>query len=260
MLNTIADWKLHYEGLLPAETEVIARNKAITSQYARLYHLNPVQFKWAGMAAFASHHVGLGLIPFEIKAVELMDIKTSCSERGLKNDLNLIRHLNNRIFDDIAWVHFAYLEGGIKLLKKLLSDDPHYREMLPAFVLMDAEPDEHHSIWEANKQLLYHEQARVVQPVFERLGGAFRKIITFCASLDFSANHSKTNWKYHSSFVAYMWKNRFDLIWSEKSLPSLVILEQRWPWLEERILPRWRQVEKEDRSLDAKMRELIIYV
>ena len=40
------------------------RNLEISSRYAWIYKFLPDYFKWAGMAAFASHHVRIALFPF----------------------------------------------------------------------------------------------------------------------------------------------------------------------------------------------------
>ena len=121
MARSIQDWKDYCNQMLPPEEDVVSRNHRITSIYAELYWSNRELFKWAGMAAFASHHVGLGLLAFKLNALQLLDLKTSCKKRKLLSDLNLIRHLNNLIFDDIAWVHFAYREEGMDHLRELMS-------------------------------------------------------------------------------------------------------------------------------------------
>ncbi len=250
--NNIQAWKNHCEAMLPPEDQVVQRNKAITSIYAQLYWSNPKQFKWAGMAAFASHHISIGLLPFKMGGIKKLDVETSCANRGLVNDLNLIRHLNNRIFDDIGWVHFAYRDHGLVLLRALMTGHPHYQNMLDAFETL-----EQGMIWEANTHLLRHEQEFVVQPVFDQLGATFQNILTFCASLDFNPSHSKTDWKYHSSFVIYMYLYGKQLMFATKSLPNLTILKQRWEWLERKIVSNWRRNEANDPSLAQKFQTLI---
>lgn len=42
------------------------RNLEISSRYAWIYKFLPSCFKWAGMAAFASHHVRLALFPLRL--------------------------------------------------------------------------------------------------------------------------------------------------------------------------------------------------
>ncbi len=67
----------------------------------------PACFKWAGMAAFASHHVRLALFPFRLGTdrTGYVDIPRSLRRRRalLMADVNTIRDTNNAIFDDIFW-------------------------------------------------------------------------------------------------------------------------------------------------------------
>ena len=68
----------------------------------------PAYFKWAGMAAFASHHVRLALFPLRLDRdrTGYVDIPHSLGRRRvlLLSDINTIRETNNAIFDDIFWV------------------------------------------------------------------------------------------------------------------------------------------------------------
>jgi len=82
-LEDIQAYKESFESKLPKEEDVIARNKKISSMYAELYLEHPDIFKWAGMAAFASNHIGIGLIPYRFRQLELLDLSSSCRRRGL---------------------------------------------------------------------------------------------------------------------------------------------------------------------------------
>src|SRR5262245_49474608 len=64
--ETIAAWKALADGLLTNEACVFHRNLEISAYYAWMYKLRPECFKWAGMAAFASYHVRLALVPFRL--------------------------------------------------------------------------------------------------------------------------------------------------------------------------------------------------
>ena len=64
--DTIAGWKALADGLLTNQSCVFHRNLEISSRYAWIYKLLPACFKWAGMAAFASHHVRLALFPLRL--------------------------------------------------------------------------------------------------------------------------------------------------------------------------------------------------
>ena len=64
--DTIAGWKALADGFLTNQPCVFHRNLEISSRYAWMYKLLPACFKWAGMAAFASYHVRLALLPFRL--------------------------------------------------------------------------------------------------------------------------------------------------------------------------------------------------
>jgi hypothetical protein len=84
----------------------------ISSRYAWVYSLQPAGFKWAAMAAFASHHVRLALFPLRLDTdgTGYVDIPRSLTRRKLllTRDVDTIRATNNAIFNDIFWVHLAY--------------------------------------------------------------------------------------------------------------------------------------------------------
>ncbi len=250
--------KSEYELLLPPEEEVISRNKRISSVYAKLYLDNKDIFKWAGMAAFASNHIGIGLLPYHLQGQELLNLEDSCRKRGLANDFNLLRHINNRIYDDIAWTHQAYLDGGITQLSEMMQEhDLHYQMMLEGWKMLDeavhaqSSDLEHRNmkIWEANKVLLKHEQEMVVQPLFDQFGALFKRLITLFATLDFTPNHIDTNFKYYSSFVFYMYKRQLKMLRKTYFIPDLTNFEQRWSWLDSKVISSWMQSEKHNEDL-----------
>src|SRR5687768_18317101 len=61
--DSIEGWKALACGLLTDQSCAFHRNLEISSRYAWLYAFLPASFKWAGMAAFASHHVRIALFP-----------------------------------------------------------------------------------------------------------------------------------------------------------------------------------------------------
>jgi len=64
--DTIAGWKALADGPLTNQSCVFHRNLEISSRCAWIYKFLPAYFKWAGMAAFASHHVRLALFPLRL--------------------------------------------------------------------------------------------------------------------------------------------------------------------------------------------------
>ena len=141
--DTIAGWKALADGLLTDQPCVFHRNLEISSRYAWIYTFLPAYLKWAGMAAFASHHVRLALFPLrsDRDRTGYVDIPHSLGRRKvlLIADVNTIRETNNAIFDDIFWVHLAYAaaDDGIECLRALLRAEPHYAPVLAGFETID---------------------------------------------------------------------------------------------------------------------------
>ena len=137
--DTIAGWKALADSLLTDQSCAFHRNLEISSRYAWIYKFLPAYLKWAGMAAFASHHVRLALFPFRLDTdrTGYVDIPHSLRRQRalLMQDVNTIRETNNAIFDDIFWVHLAYgtADDGIERLRALLGAEPHYAAVLAGF-------------------------------------------------------------------------------------------------------------------------------
>jgi hypothetical protein len=73
----------------------------ISARYAWMYQLQPACFKWAAMAAIASHHVRLALFPLRLDTdrTGYVDIPHSLRRHKLllTEDVNTIRATNNAI-------------------------------------------------------------------------------------------------------------------------------------------------------------------
>ena len=203
--DTIAGWKALADGLLTDQSCAFHRNLEISSRYAWIYKFLPAYFKWAGMAAFASHHVRLALFPFRLDTdrTGYVDIPHSLGRQKalLMADVNTIRETNNAIFDDIFWVHLAYgtADDGIERLRALLGAEPHYAAVLAGFEAIDrgrrvledatasaeARRAAEDLIWKGNVQLLEHEQRALVQPNLDRLSCAFARLFSIGSALTF---------------------------------------------------------------------------
>ena len=124
--DTIAGWQALADGLLTDQGCAFHRNVEISSRYAWLYKVLPTCLKWAGMAAIASHHVRLALFPLRLDAdrTGYVDIPHSLGPPADScwQDVHTIRATNNAIFNDIFWVHLAYVtaDDGIERLRILL--------------------------------------------------------------------------------------------------------------------------------------------
>src|SRR6476619_7299952 len=196
--DTIESWQALSDKLLSDQCCAFHRNMEISARYAWIHTLQPTCFKWAAMAAIASHHVRLALFPlrFDADRTGYVDIARSRRRRRLllAEDVNTIRATNNAIFNDIFWVHLAYVtaDDGIGRLRTLLRAEPHYAPILAGFEAIDqgrrvledataaaaARRTANDLIWAGNLQLLEHEQRAVVQPNFDRLSCAFARLVS----------------------------------------------------------------------------------
>ena len=170
----IEQWKKNNQFQLPAEENVIARNHAITGRYAQLYQREPRLYKWAGMAAFASFHIGKKLEMLDWERTGITPLSTICEKesRSLEDDFQVIRIVNNTIFDDIGWIHLAFCEMDFSSFEALLSQDEHFKKVLLAFqklnqareqiTLSGNKEEVQELVWEANSNILWHEQSEVV--------------------------------------------------------------------------------------------------
>jgi hypothetical protein len=93
--DTIAGWRAVADGFLSDPCCAFHRNVEISSCYAWIHQRQPACFKWAAMAAIASHHIRLVLFPLRLDADRngFVDIPRSlgCRKLLLTGDVDTIR-------------------------------------------------------------------------------------------------------------------------------------------------------------------------
>ena len=274
--ETIAGWKALSQDLLSDECCAFHRNMEISSRYAWLYRLRPASFKWAAMAAIASHHVRLVLYPLRLDAdgTGYVDLPSSLSrsQRLLAVDVNTIRKTNNAIFDDIFWAHLAYVtaDDGIERLRSLIGSERHYAPMLTGFeaihrgclVIDDpsAGPDARKAaddlVWSGNLQLLEHEQRALVQPHFDLLSCAFARIVSLGALTSFEVRGVRQEIASFTSFFLSSLTWGFPHGLRANGWPRITRFDDRWRWFETSVVPHFRRLDAETSSLDASLRHI----
>jgi hypothetical protein len=278
---TIAEWKALADGLLANQACVFHRNLEISSCYAWMYKLRPACFKWAGMAAFASYHVRLALLPFRLDTdpTGYVDIPHSLERHRphpgglLAADVDTIRATNNAIFEDIFWVHLAYgsAANGIESLRSLLGMDSHYAALLAGFEAIDrgrrvledptasaaARRAADDLIWEGNVQLLGHEQRAVVQPSFDRLSSAYAELFSMGSTLNFEVRGLRREASYFTSFYLYGVTRGLPRAVRTRTWPRITRLDDRWPWIVTSIVPRFRKFDADRPLVDASLRRIL---
>ena len=274
--DTIAGWKALADGLLTDQSCVFHRNLEISSRYAWLYKFLPACFKWAGMAAFASHHVRLALFPLRLDRDRggYVDIPHSLGRRKvlLMTDVNTIRATNNAIFDDIFWVHLAYAaaEDGIGCLRALLREERHHAAVLDGFEAIDrgrrvledatAPAEERRAaeqlVWEGNVELLEHEQRALVQPNLDGLSCGFARLFSIGSALSFEVRGLHDEVSYFTSFYYYALTRGIREVITARAWPRITRYEDRWRWIVTCIVPRFRRLDVQARVVDASLRRI----
>ncbi len=260
-------WEAEALAAIPHEMCWSARNAGITLQYLRWYREHRDVFKWAGAAAFASHRVGLALQPaFVVRRRRLQP----ASARSLlapsvqigNADLEALRSTNNRIYNDIAWAHLAYVDpaGGIDAVRRGLDGRNEAHRMREAFEMIDkgrrAGATGADDVWAGNLRLLEHEQRVNVQPAFSTLSPPAHAVLSIFTSLDFDGDHWHLDWKSHTSFAWFMWTAGLGLLLRQRSLPDITDAEQRWFWACNSVFRVWRNLDGDAHFLDPVLERL----
>jgi Protein of unknown function (DUF2515) len=242
-----------------------------------MYTLQPACFKWAAMAAIASHHVRLALFPLRLDTdrTGYVDIAHSLHRPKLllTQDVNTIRATNNAIFNDLFWVHFAYVtaEGGIERLRALLQAERHYAPVLAGFEAIDqgrrALEDEMASaggrqkgddlIWEGNIQLLEHEQRALVQPNFDRLSWASAWLVSIGSATSFEVRGVRQEIADFTSFYLYSFTRGIPHALRARAWPRITRFDDRWRWLAASVVPRFRRFDADTHLVDASLRHIL---
>lgn len=253
---------------VPPEEHVIKRNRTITTYYAQLYQKQPQLYKWAGMAAFASFHIGDKLRMWNWKNSGIKTIAFTCAKknRTLEDDFQVIRIINNKIFTEIGWAHLAFSQMDFASFKSLLIEKDKHQMIIQAFEKLDTarhllknngNSDVINTlVWEANTEILWHEQSKVVQPLFDKLSPLFSGAMTFFASFDYKINHQKTTWKMPSRFILFMIFNGFSIVKKNNLIPEVTNLQHRWFWISNDLLKKWKIVESKEVLITSEIKWL----
>ena len=280
MIRSKDEWKREVESGLPPQERFVERNRAITSHYARLYLANRGLFKWAGMAAFASNQVGMALALSELMHMPRRTLDGGEARNGgdllqgvgdffgdvlrmaaflplsaldfaaknmLLDDLEEVRAGNNNIYNDIAWAHAAYLEGGLAEVEANIGEAER-QYMLSGFALIDegaallksgGDPRRAETlVRKGNVGLLRHEQTTTLQPIFDAISSAGRVAVSFGSELNFG-EAAPPGTLQRASFADHF--GYPDVLSGKRSVTSS---EDRWQWIEENVLPAWRAVDE----------------
>lgn len=292
--RTVADWQALVVGRLPSADQVLARNYALTAQYARWYKANPGIFKWAGMASFSSHRVGLALTPYEMimdveqlldnpnvpgpgdaEARQIVDIKARgdsldpeiplVRKAAILPGLNMLRLINNAVFKDIGWAHEAYAQGGLAAVETATGADPKFRQLKVAFQQIDAgrlqmqgnTPAAYQSIWQGNLSLLEREQRDIIQPRLKDATVLFKTFLTAATVLEYWVNPFHIHPRKMTVFPFAMVVFNLPFLFDNQCLPAFSNFDQRWAWIKKRVIPIFQRLDGSDPEIMTSIEEII---
>jgi hypothetical protein len=273
--GTIAEWKVLADGLLSDPCCAFHRNAEISMRYAWVHRLLPTCFKWAAMAAIASHHVRLALFPLRLDTDRsgFVDIPSYLMRRRglLPMDVDTIRQTNNAIFDDIFWAHLAYVsaDDGIGCLRGLLRDDVDHRPILEGFETIergrrllettDGSPGARRGeemVWAGNVLLLEHEQLALVQPHFDQLSCAFARLISIGSATSFEVR-GRREIAYLSTFYGWSLTRGIPYAVRARTWPRITRYDDRWQWLVASVVPTFMRLDADTLLVRASLDRVI---
>lgn len=274
------------------------------SFYADLFDRRPDQFLWAGMATLAGgtfyaafqdlHVLRRGLEDGAIAADEVGDVLDrlyptlpgevadrlgDLAARDLEAFAAEVRyvetqflHMQRQIFDDLAWQHIAYEEGGIDAMEALHErghiDDVH----LGAW--RDITAGGRELVERGNRDLLHHEQERIIGDDYDEIRGHSPLSWMMTMGMSAVAHSPVPGGRPFREVVPYEvvvdTPDRFPLVpdwvvpdripWTEVDVPggggvhidapdeihlldlplhNVSIFENRWRWIAQDMLPAW---------------------
>lgn len=111
-------------------------------------------------------------------------------------------------------------------------------------------------IWEGNVQLLEHEQRALVQPNFDRLSCAFARLISIGSGTSFEVRGVRREVAYFTSFYIYSLTRGIPHALRAQAWPRITRFDDRWNWLMESVVPRFRRFDAATRLVDASLRRI----
>ncbi len=245
----------------------VERNGLINAAYARLYKSDPDAMKWAGMAAMASDEAGTGMMQSwllsGVEALGLGDVSRTVGAPSDEKVQELLASGNEAIFNDMAWQHLAFQQGGLEELERAAEQGSLTPEQLEGWrkiargkAMLDeartrgdqaAIARAQDEIWGGNRLLLRSEQKFVQDIVYDESEDSRAAFQFLSGNLNplgvVSPVPHGTSFKEHRML--------------KPGRDDVGDLDQRWDWIEESMLPEYRAFEGHRERMMARMDHLI---
>jgi hypothetical protein len=189
-----------------------------------MYLRNPAVYKWAGMAALTSAAVGRGMYMIHYLKQSRMGLMLGLLGREVANVSAMLGAGNLAVFEDIYWQHLAYERAGIGELERIYRAGALDRRVMQAWQQIEAgrRAGDQALIWQGNRGLLHYEQQQVLQPAVY--------------------DGDRELWKALSGWILSPIPGHVETIEAFAPDANIGIFDDRWAWIEQRMLPRWKML------------------
>jgi hypothetical protein len=219
---------------------VLKRNEYVTAAYAEMYLRNPAVYKWAGMAALTSAAVGRGMYMIHYLKQSRMGLMIGLFGREVATVSDMLGAGNLAVFEDIYWQHLAYERAGIAELERIARAGALDARVLHSWrqIEQGRRTGNQALIWAGNRGLLHYEQQQVLQPAVY--------------------DGDPELWKALSGWILSPIPGHTETIESFAPGANIGVFDDRWEWIEQRMLPRWKvladqQPDRVERRLQVRM-------
>jgi hypothetical protein len=237
------------------------RNTRLTGAYADMYMSDTDTMKWAGMAAYASDLVGIGIAGTEV-AGGIPLLPEGMDTAGIDNaELNRLLAVGNAgVYDDLMWQHMAMQEGGIEMMRAAAEAGEIPKEQMAGWETIAAgrtaldearaSGDEeaiaaaNETVWAGNNALLQYEQQVFLQNLVYDDSPAARELFDRISPGMVSPIPGGT------SFVNHRDARGQDI----GGGADVGDADQRWEWIRDSMAPEYRN--REENEHDSMMRDM----
>jgi hypothetical protein len=237
------------------------RNTRLTGAYADMYMSDTDTMKWAGMAAYASDLVGIGIAGTEV-AGGIPLLPEGMDMAGIDNaELNRLLAVGNAgVYDDLMWQHMAMQEGGIEMMREAAEAGEIPAEQMAGWETIAAgrsaldearaSGDEeaiaaaNETVWAGNNALLQYEQEVFLQNLVYDDSPAARELFDRISPGMVSPIPGGTSFINHRD-------ERGESIGGDADVGDR---DQRWEWIRDSMAPEYRN--REENEHDSMMRDM----
>jgi hypothetical protein len=153
--------------------------------------------------------------------------------------IRALMRMGRDIFDDLAWQHEAYIQGGLVEIQRLAGAGEFAAHdgfsdataCVAAWTMIDQDDD---GVWSGNLELFRREQLVTIPPGYRKLEGQFAvsTVMTYMAQ------------------SPHPWGRSFDDYFHQTPLGGRYVTNDRdrWDWMSNEVLPTWRRAGESKRQ------------